>query len=323
MFKTATLFRVHQQPEVAASELEEALSDHVSNPLHSSESKRIGWTQPGGRKSKVLLHEIQGQRLMTATRQERLLPASVVNDEVDERCADIEAKDGQPPGRKARQEIKEQVYEELLPRAFIRSKKIDLWWDTRRELICVNASSRQLAEEVLDLLRQTLGSLKVTPLATQELPIRGMTRWLSEPETRPNWLTLGDQAQFKSQGDDASFTARQADLEGDEVRTMLETGRQATKVAVELDGQASFVLQEDFTFKSIRFADKLIEEASDIDDDGDAIARVEADFVLMAGALAEIIEQMLEALGGEAVATNEASSTEAGATVEQEALEPT
>jgi len=302
-FKTAILYRIHQPPQLAADALASALEEHVSRPLEGNNPKRMGWTAPAGRKSDMLLHELQGHRLMTALRQERLLPASVVREEVEERCDEIEEREGRKLRRQERITIKEQVIEELLPRAFVRSKKVDLWWDTRRDLLCVNAGSRKAAEEVLDLLRETLGSLKVTPLATQELPVRAMTRWLSEPDSRPAWLILGDQAQLRSKGDDASFTARQADLEGDEVRSMVEAGRQATKIAITLEGQAALVLQDDFTFKSLRFDDALIEEANNAEDDDDAIIRLETDFVLMADALAHIIEQMLAALGGEAKAT--------------------
>lgn len=302
-FKTAILYRIHQPPQLAADALASALEEHVSRPLEGNNPKRMGWTAPAGRKSDMLLHELQGHRLMTALRQERLLPASVVREEVEERCDEIEEREGRKLRRQERITIKEQVIEELLPRAFVRSKKVDLWWDTRRDLLCVNAGSRKAAEEVLDLLRETLGSLKVTPLATQELPVRAMTRWLSEPDSRPAWLLLGDQAQLRSKGDDASFTARQADLEGDEVRSMVEAGRQATKIAITLEGQAALVLQDDFTFKSLRFDEAVIEEANNAEDDDDAIIRLETDFVLMADALAHIIEQMLAALGGEAKAT--------------------
>lgn len=321
LFKTAILYRLHNQSDISAADLEDALSDNASNPLGNQEARRIGWTQPGGRKSQVFLHEIQGQRLITALRQERMLPASVVAEELEERAEEIESREGRKLRRQEKQEIKEQIYEELLPRAFIRSKKIDLWWDSRRQLICVNSSSRKMAEEALDLLRETLGSLKVTPLATQELPVRGMTRWISDPSSRPNWLLLGDQAQLKASGDDASFTARQADLEGEEVAAMLGSGHHVTKAAVEIEGLASFVLTDDLSLKSIRFADRVIEEANNYDDDGDPLVRMETDFVLMADTLADVIEQMIGALGGEANTATPADS-EAGATAEKEALEP-
>lgn len=135
----------------------------------------------------------------------------------------------------------------------------------------------------------------------------------------------GDQAQLKSKGDDAGFTTRQADLDGDEVRSTVEAGRQATKIAITLEGQASLVLQDDFTFKSLRFDEALIEEANNAENDDDAVIRLETDFVLMADALAHIIEQMLAALGGEAKATpasNEATEEEEAAGADADGQAP-
>ena len=54
------------------------------------------------------------------------------------------------------------------------------------------------------------------------------------------------------------------------------------------------------TLKSLRFSDALIDAANDVEDDGDALVRLEADFMLMSEALAEEIERLIEWLGGEA-----------------------
>ena len=105
--------------------------------------------------------------------------------------ADIEASEGRKVTRKEKTALKEQVTENLLPRAFVRSQKIDLWWDIRGQMIGINASSRTRAEDILDLLRETLGSLKVTPLSSQTLPIRAMTTWLGDAASRPADLQLG------------------------------------------------------------------------------------------------------------------------------------
>jgi len=281
-------------------DLETALAEHATHPLGGSEGTRIGWRIPGGRASGQRVHEVQGQRLLSALRQQRLLPTGVVREEVDERVEAIEAAEGRHLPRKEKQAIKEQVVEELLPRAFVQSQRIDLWWDTTRNLIGVNASSRARAEEVLDLLRQTLGSLKVTPLATRELPIRAMTGWLKDADSRPSWLTLGDRAELRAQGDDGVLAGRQVDLDSGEVQQLLEGGRQAHKMAIEIDERLSLVLHDDLALKSLRFSDALLDEASQANDDDDAILRMEADFVLMANTLGEIADLLIGGLGGEA-----------------------
>ncbi|MFC3283199.1 recombination-associated protein RdgC [Litchfieldella rifensis] len=306
-FKNLHLYRLHDAPEIALDALEDALGEQAYRPLGGSEARRLGWCTPAGRHGDRHVHEIQGHRLLAALRQERLLPAGVVREEVEARAADREVAEGRPLPRKEKQVLKEQVYEEFLPRAFVRSQRIELWWDTRRALIAVNASSRKRAEEILDLLRQTLGSLKVTPLATKTTPIRAMTTWLTDAVTRPPMLALGDQVELKAQGDDGVLRARQVDLDGDEIQTVLSGGRQATKLAMELEGQLSLVLHDDLALKSLRFADALLDEASQADDGDDAVLRLETDFVLMAQTLSAVIEQLIDWLGGEAHATTPSS----------------
>jgi len=299
-FKHLHLYRLHNGATIPASDLEAALAEQVARSPGSQEARRVGWCPPAGRAGTALLHEMQGQRLMTLLRYERLLPASVVREELEERSADIEAQEGRKLRRQEKQELKEQIYEELLPRAFVRTQKVDLWWDTRRHLIAVNTSSRKRAEEALDLLRETLGSLKVTPLATQTLPMRAMTQWLADENSRPASLQLGDQVELKAKGDDGVLRARQVDLDSDEIQQLLASGRQASRLAVESEGRLSYVLHDDLTLKSLRFSDALIDAANEVEDDGDALVRLEADFMLMSEALAEEIERLIEWLGGEA-----------------------
>ncbi|NWN81980.1 MAG: recombination-associated protein RdgC [Halomonas sp.] len=299
-FKHLHLYRLHDAPELDAATLEEALAEQAARPLGGQDPRRLGWTFPGGRADTARLHELQGQRLLSALRQERLLPASVVKEEVDERAADVEAREGRKLRRQEKITLKEQVVEELLPRAFVRSQKIDLWWDTRRRLIGINASSRSRAEELLDLLRETLGTLKVTPLATQVMPMRAMTQWLVDPASRPADLVMGDQVELKAKGDDGVLRARQVDLDSDEIQQLLESGRQASKLAVEVEGRLSFVLHDDLALKSLRFGDALIDEANASDDGDDALLRLDTDFVLMAQALGENTERLVAWLGGEA-----------------------
>ncbi|MDR5867261.1 recombination-associated protein RdgC [Halomonas koreensis] len=307
-FKHLHLYRLHDVAHIDGGCIAEHVEAQESRPLGGSESRRLGWAPPAGRASsrRQLYHHLQGHYLLTALRQERILPTSVVREEVDERVADIEAQTGLPMHRQEKLTLKEQVYEELLPRAFVRSQRIDLWWDTHRQLIGINTSSRKRAEEVLDLLRETLGSLKVTPLGTRELPMRAMTTWLGDPGTRPADLVIGDQVELKAKGDDGVVRGRQVDLDSDEMQQLLEGGRQASKLALSIEGRMTFVLHDDLALKSIRFDDALIDEASQADDGDDAVTRLETDFLLMTRALADSIERLIAWLGGEAQADGNA-----------------
>ena len=299
-FKNLQLYRVHNQQLLSPEQMAVILDEQRAKPLGNSDARRIGWTPPSGRLSNWLMHGVHGHRLISALRQERLLPSSVIAEEVAEQVAEIEATEGRKVTRKEKAALKEQVTEELLPQAFVRSQKIDLWWDTDRQMIGVNTSNRSRAEDVLDLLRETLGSLKVTPLASVHLPARVMTRWLEDGATRPAQLTLGDSVTLKGKGDDSVFRGRRADLDSDDVHQLLSVGRQATQLAISIEDAWSGVLHEDLSITGLNFADALLEEADFADDGDDALARLETDFVIMTGCLRTSIEQLINWLGGEA-----------------------
>lgn len=299
-FKSLQLYRLHDVTAVAIEQLAEQMACYAAKPLGNADARRIGWTAPAGRLGGgQLLHEIQGHRLITALHQERMLPAAVVKEEVDEQVADIEANEGRKVTRKEKTALKEQVTENLMPRAFVRQTRIDVWWDTEHRLIGVNASSRSRAEDVLDLLRETLGSLKATPMSSQTLPIRAMTTWLGDPASRPADLQLGDAVELKAKGDDGVVRGRQVDLDSDEMQQLLESGRQASKLALSIEGQLSFVLHDDLALKSLRFDDSVIEVADFAEDGDDALARLESDFIIMSTALRQSVERLIEWLGGE------------------------
>ncbi|MDN3525674.1 recombination-associated protein RdgC [Halomonas sabkhae] len=298
--KNLHLYRLHNANEIDLATTVATLEEQAYRPLGGSEARRMGWATPAGRADTRYMHELQGHRLLTAIRQERILPPAVVNEEVEERASAQESAEGRKLRRQEKLALKEQVYEELLPRAFVRTQRIDLWWDTTRNLIGVATSSRKRAEEVLDLLRETLGSLKVTPLTTNTLPMRAMTAWLSDTDTRPADMQIGDTVDLKAKGDDGVVRGRQVDLDSDEMQRLLEGDRQASKLALGIEGMIQFVLHDDLAIKGIRFDDAVIDEAGQADDGDDATVRLETDFLLMAQALGASIDRLVEWLGGEA-----------------------
>lgn len=60
------------------------------------------------------------------------MPSSVVREELDERVAELEAKESRKIGSKEKKELREQIEFELLPQAFTRTKKLDAWLDTQQ-----------------------------------------------------------------------------------------------------------------------------------------------------------------------------------------------
>lgn len=307
MIKKARVYNLIEAPEITLQDLEDAMDEHRARDLEGPQAKGLGWTSPAGRGSEALTVEIQAQRLLCVMKQKRLLPDSVIKDELEERKEALETRQGSKLPKKEITALKEEITEELLPRAFVKKTSTMVWWDTRRNRIVIEASSGAEAEDVLNLLRETLGSLKVVPLATKNLPVRVMTEWLKDPSSRPAWLSLGTDVTLKATDEDVTYTIKKGELdggEGDAIEAMLEKGCTVEKLMLDVEGEASFEVDAQLTLKKVQLSDRIVEEMNNVEDD-DPLGRLQTEFIITADTLSNIIGMLSESMGGATVEQDE------------------
>ena len=295
-FRNLLLYRLAgpfpQDPEA----LEQQLRGQAFTPCSGLDTHRSGWDHPLGRHGEQLLHVTNGRLMLCMRREDRLLPASVVREALEEKVDAIEASEGRPVGRKEKSRIRDEIVVDLLPRAFTRSQRLFAYIDPRAGLIVVDTATTKKAEELLNLLRESVGSLKVRPLQVSHSPALLLTRWLEGG--LPADFALQDECELKEPVDNgAVIRVRRADLSGDDIRRHVDGGMQATRLAVEWDERLRCVLGDDLAVRRLRFTDLVMEEAADIGTD-DAAARFDADFALMGAELARFIPRLIEAFGG-------------------------
>jgi len=268
----------------------------------------MGWVRPLGEDGGALSHEGGECVLVCARRQERILPAAVVAETLDEKIAAIEDREARTVGRKERRQLKDEVLLDLLPRAFTRSRRACAYLDRQTGWLLVDAASASAAEDLVDLLRATLGSLPVHPPRPPQPPEVLLTRWVTTGELPPG-LTLGDECELRDARDDKVVArCRGHDLAGAEVATHLRAGKQVAQLALDWRESLAFVLQEDLSLKRLRFADELLEEGMDAGLEDEA-ARLDAEFILMTGELRALLACLEEAfLPAEAAAAPAAAS---------------
>ena len=87
-------------------------------------------------------------------KEEKVLPAGVIRDILDDKVLEIQNNEARNVGRKEKQELKEQITDDLLPRAFTRSSRTQAIFDTKRGFLLVNNAASAKAENVLTKLRE-------------------------------------------------------------------------------------------------------------------------------------------------------------------------
>jgi recombination associated protein RdgC len=199
-------------------------------------------------------------------------------------------------------ELREQVTQELMPRAFTRRRRMFAWIDPINGWLVVDAASQSKAEDMLEQLRHTLDSFPLTLLRTELSPTSAMADWLAGGEA-PDGFTIDQDCELRSVAEDkAAVRYARHPLEGDDVKGHLEAGKLPTRLALTFDDRISFVLTEKLEIKRLDFLDIVRDQLGEADKD-DAEALFNAEFALMTGELAHLLPAVVVALGGELAGT--------------------
>lgn len=298
-FKNLVFYRFVRPFELTAEALEEQLNQARFSPCRAQELSRYGWSSPMAKLSDQLVHVGNGALLLCAQKEEKILPASVVRDHLNAKIELIEAEQDRKVRKKERDELKDEIVIDLLPKAFSRYQRTLGYIDPKQGLLIIDASSAKRAEEFCSHLRQTLGSLPVSIPAINQAPAATMTSWLSEQAELPAGFAIGDEAELKEPVEEgAILRCKQQLLISDEIRSHLEAGKQAIKLGLEWRDSCKLVLGEDLILRRLKFSDTLLDQAADMGA-ADAAAAFDADFYLLTETIGKLIPELLEGLGGE------------------------
>ena len=296
-FKNIRLYQFTRPFEMSADELDQKMSEFVFQPCSSVERSRFGWVSPLGKAEEALTHSVGHYIMVCARKDEKVLPASVVNDAVNEEIEELEAKQSRKVYRKEKMQIKDDVTAALLPRAFSRTRKVFAYIDNRAGLLVINTSSASAAEELISGLRECLGSMPVVPADVQQAPGAVMTGWLQDTKA-DGQFEISENCELLNPAEDGnSIRCSGQDLAADEIKVHLEAGKQIKKLGVVWNQSLSCVLGNDLTISRLRFEDMVLEKAQEGDAET-AAQQFDQDFAVMTLTLTGLFSAMFDVFGG-------------------------
>jgi recombination associated protein RdgC len=294
-FKNLQIYRLPAPWAMSSEQLESSLAAQAFAPCNSGDMQSQGWSSP--RENAQLVHTVNRQMLIMLGTEKKLLPSSVINQVAKARAAEIEEQQGFKPGRKQMKELKEQVTDELLPRAFSIRRDTRVWIDPVNGWLVVDSSSPAKADEILKLLLKSVDPLPLTNLRVARSPQAAMTDWLAADEAPPGF-SIDQDTELRASGDSRATVryAKQAP-EADDLRRHIAAGKQCTRLALTWNDRISFVLTESLALKRIAPLDVIKENADSLASGADE--RFDGDMQLMTGELNQMLAALVQALGGE------------------------
>lgn len=295
-FRNLQIFRL----EAEWAHSTESLANHLASAAFRScgalEPVSRGWVPPRGEAGELVV-TVGRQQLIALGVEQKLLPAGVVRQYAQARLDELAAKQGYKPGRKQSREVREQVEAEMLPRAFVKRSLVYVWIDPAGRWLVVDAASSARADELLGHLKLCLDDLPLALPRTVLSPGAAMTGWVAAGES-PAGFTLDRDCELKSPVEErATVRYLRHDLDNDDVRHHVAGGKAVTRLGLTWKDRVSFVLNEQLQLKRVSFLDLLKEEAErQAEGEADLFA---ANFALMCGELAQLLADLMAALGGE------------------------
>jgi recombination associated protein RdgC len=174
-----------------------------------------------------------------------------------------------------------------------------VWVSPQDNLLVLDCGSNARADEVMTALVKAVGGLAVALINTQTSPTAAMAHWLREREA-PQGFSVDRECELKAADESKSVVryTRHA-LDTDEVVQHVTQGKLPTRLALTWNERVSFVLSESLQLKKLAILDVVLEENSGAAGDGKDDS-FDADIAIATGELAPLLDDLLEALGGEA-----------------------
>lgn len=288
-------FKTDAAQEYKPEELELALQQDRFRRCGAQDLHTQGWGNALGAHGETLAHFSQDFILLRVMNEEKVIPTKAVNELVNADIETIRIADSREVRKKEKSEIKEKVLFQMAAEAFKFSYSEYAFIDTKNGLLIVNSGSFSKAEELAALLRKSIGTLPILPLfASVDLDVH-LTSWLTKSEA-PKPFEFGSEVELEEpEANGAQAKLKGHDLkDSEEVRIHLESGKRVTKLSLNWNDRIKFILQNDGSIKRVAFSEMIKEENADIPNE-DMHIKLDADFVLCASELSQLVIELMAA----------------------------
>lgn len=293
MFRNVRYYRldgVWPESEEALSTCLEQAGFEPCGPLTERSS---GWVAVDPDTSDLLARRVNGADLMRLRSQSRVLPAAVINEELEARMQEFRTRMQEAPNPREKRRLKAEARDELMPKAMLKSDRIWGYVDLKEKVLGIDTALDSVAERFIRRLQASMDGINIRPLQFMK-PVDELLTGIFFDDA-PKQFSLGRECRMQDLADAGSIVRwTDFDLSEKTIRDHVTNGMHLTHLAIVYDNIMSCVLNENGVISKLRF----LGMDDDIENHKDPLARQDAEFVLITGTLRNLLGDLKKALGG-------------------------
>lgn len=287
-FKQVQIFQLSTRFKHQPSDMHHRLEAFAFQPCLPSMPSSMGWVSPLDEEDAPLTRGMNGCYMITLQMEDKILPATVVNQALKEKVKQIEAKEARKIRQKEKLNYKDELVHTLLTRAFTKLSTIHAYIDTRNHWLVLNSISPAKTELFISMFQKAFGEC----MEEAELikPSALLTHWL-KTQDYPQEFSIGKACVLQDpEQQNRIVRCQQQDLFTSGVQSIFKEGFDVIQMELCWQDRIKFVLADDFSLRSVTLAEDDIKEMTETYESKQE--RFDADLILMSESLTGMFKDL-------------------------------
>lgn len=290
-FKQVQIFQLPKSKIFSAEEVSRNLDDLAFTSCLPSMPESAGWVPPVEDEGAPLVRTINNNVALCLQVEEKILPATVIRKELNDTIKEIEKSESRKMRQKEKLDLKDQIMTTMLPRAFTKLTPVHAYIDNTNHWLILGTTNGKLTDKFLAMFKKSVTDDVFTPQLVK--PSYIMTNWLKN-QSYPNIFAIENACVLQDPNKEGRIVrAQQQNLFTDSIQLLIKDGCEVQQLALSWQDRVDFALAHDFSIRSIRMHDELIEQVKELEPET-AMQKFDADFLIMTGTFSGLINDLLE-----------------------------
>lgn len=297
-FKQVQLFQLADSIRYSPDEFAEKLAPFAFTSCLPSFASSAGWTSPFDDDGAPLVHALNGYILFCLQIEDKILPATVIRQELNEKIKEIETASDRKVRQKEKLSLKDEVTMTLLPRAFSKFTRLYAYIDTKTQRLVLNSTHAGKTEEFLALFKKSVTEA-IQPIDVKKVSPE-LTHWLKN-QNYPNIFSVENAGVLQDpEQQNRVIRCQNQDLFASSIQALIKDGCAVKQLAICWQDRVNFVLADDFSLRSIKYEDEILQQVKEMDVETKQ-QQFDADFFIMTEVLTALLNDLLHLFAKEEV----------------------